>query len=181
MAERTLTIHLDDDMLDRARSGQFNFIERVIAAAESRGWRTELAPETDQPPPRFHYALHHMSGPTHRRAKIFRRTYYYPFWHIETTPQRWRWPVAEADFRPGSIDTAEARKFIRRLRQQVMPGLRPTEPRHVLIPLQERLTEARSFQTMSPVDMVNAVAATGKTRIATLHPKGTAASASGPR
>ncbi len=170
MAEKTLLIHLDDEMRARAQTGYFNFINRVVAAVRSRGWRVEITGETGDPPPRHVYSLHHMTGPAHRRAKIFRRCYYYPFWHIETLPQRWRWPVAEQRFDPRQVDRDEARSFIHQLRQRVMPGLRPTTPEHVLIPLQGRLEEARSFQTMSPLDMVAAVAETGKRCIATLHP-----------
>ncbi|MDO5603801.1 MAG: hypothetical protein Q4G25_01435 [Paracoccus sp. (in: a-proteobacteria)] len=172
MTQRVLTIHLDPAMTEHALSGQFNFINRVRAATESRGWQTALAPETGQRPERYHYALHHMSGPAHPRVKIFRRTYYYPFWHIESDPRRWHWPVARAAFNPNRIDTAGARRFIHQLRQRIMPGLTPVAPEHVLIPLQAQLTETRSFQTMSPLEMVAAVAATGKTCIATLHPGG---------
>lgn len=172
MIVRTLRIHLDPDMLNRAQSGHFNFINGVCEAAESRGWKTELAPETDEPPERYVYALHHMSGPRHKRTKIFRRTYYYPYWHIESEPQRWRWDVAKAKFNPNGIDIGEARKFIRHMRTKHLPGLSPKKPSHILIPLQRELTKARSFQIMSPVKMVEAVAKTGKDCIATLHPNG---------
>ncbi|NHF72954.1 hypothetical protein [Paracoccus xiamenensis] len=169
----TLQIHLDDPMRARTESGHFNFINRVRAAAESKGWQVQILPETADPPAPGHFALHHMSGPLHRRTKVFRRCYYYPYWHIETVPQRWRWPVAGAKFRPGQIDGPDARRFIHKLRQRIMPGLTPTEPRHVLIPLQGQLTETRSFQTISPVEMVAAVARTAKRCIATLHPNET--------
>ena len=171
MSGKTLQIHLDDAMRTRAESGHFNFIDRIRAAVEGRGWRVEILPETTAPPPPGHFALHHMTGPLHRRAKIFRRCYYYPYWHIEAVAQRWRWPVAQAKFRPDQIDGPEARRFIHQLRQRIMPGLSPDAPRHILIPLQGQLTEARSFQTMSPVDMIAATAGTGKRCIATLHPK----------
>lgn len=173
MNEKTLQIHLDDAMMTRAESGHFNFIDRVRAAVEERGWQVQLRPETTEPPGPGCFALHHMTGPLHRRAKIFRRCYYYPYWHIESVPQRWRWPVAQAKFRPDQIDGPAARRFIHQLRQRVMPGISPEEGRHVLIPLQGHLTEARSFQTMSPVDMVEAVARTAKRCIATLHPNET--------
>ena len=173
MSGKTLQIHLDDAMLIRAESGHFNFIDRIRAAVEGKGWQVQILPETTEAPAPGHFALHHMSGPPHRRAKIFRRCYYYPYWNIESVPQRWRWPVAQAKFRPDQIDGPEARRFIHQLRQRIMPGLTPTAPQHVLIPLQGQLTEARSFQTMSPVEMVEAVARTGKRCIATLHPNET--------
>ncbi|WP_245726970.1 hypothetical protein [Paracoccus isoporae] len=167
-----LRIHLDAGLLEQARSGSFNFINRIVSAVERRGWKAELAPETDAPPERYVYALHHMSGPTHKRVKIFRRTYVYPYWHIESEPQRWRWQVARRKFRPAAIDQKEARVLIHHLRHRVMPDITPTEPTHVLIPLQRQLTQRRSFQTMSPIEMVSAVAKTGKPCIATLHPNG---------
>ena len=173
MSGKTLQIHLDDAMRIRAESGHFNFIDRIRAAVEGKGWQVQILPETPEAPAPGHFALHHMSGPPHRRAKIFRRCYYYPYWNIESVPQRWRWPVAQAKFRPDQIDGPEARRFIHQLRQRIMPGLTPTAPQHVLIPLQGQLTEARSFQTMSPVEMVEAVARTGKRCIATLHPNHT--------
>ena len=173
MADRILRIHLDPEMTERARAGHFNFIDRIRAAVASRGWQSEIAPESGAAPERYVYALHHMSGPRHRRAKVFRRAYYYPFWHIETEPQRWRWPVARAGFNPNKIDTEQARHLIHQLRAQYLPGIVPTTPAHVLIALQQDLLETRSFQTMSPVEMVAAVARTGKTCIATLHPNGT--------
>ncbi|MBA4490990.1 hypothetical protein [Paracoccus sp. S1E-3] len=173
MSGKTLQIHLDDAMRARAESGHFNFIDRIRAAVEGRGWQVQILPETDAPPASGHFALHHMTAPLHRRAMIFRRCYYYPYWHIESVPQRWRWPVALTTFHPDQIDGPEARHFLHKLRQRIMPDLRPTEPRHILIPLQGQLTELRSFQTMTPVEMVAAVAATGKRCIATLHPKET--------
>lgn len=172
MTDRMLRIHLDAEMTARANAGHFNFIDRLRTAVASRGWQSEIAPETDAPPERYTYSLHHMNGPRHKRAKIFRRTYYYPFWHIESVPQRWRWDVAKAEFRPNQIDTDAARDFIHGLRAQYLPGITPTAPAHVLIPLQRELAKARSFQTISPLAMVEAVAKTRKRCIATLHPNG---------
>ncbi|WBU63815.1 hypothetical protein [Paracoccus aerodenitrificans] len=159
-------------MLSQAKAGRFNFANRIREAVEDCGWTVEFAAETDRIPDRRSYALHHMSGPSHSRVLLFRRTYYYPFWHIEKDPQRWRWPVAQTIFEPDQTDQAEAKQFIHKLRQRIMPDLSPGTPEHVLIPLQERLTEMRSFQTMSPLDMVETVAATGRRCIVTLHPKG---------
>ncbi|MFV0408480.1 MAG: hypothetical protein ACK5LJ_01885 [Paracoccus sp. (in: a-proteobacteria)] len=169
---RILNIHLDPGMLHQARSGHFNFMTRIIAAVESRRWKVELLPETEEAPPAGTYALHHMTGPRHKRVKIFRRTYYYPYWHIEPEGTRWNWKVAKTEFRPNHVNQQEAQKFIHQLRQRIMPGVSPTPPEHVLIPLQRHLTRARSFQTMSPVAMIDAIARTGKRCIATLHPNG---------
>lgn len=157
-------------MLSRTRSGHFNFLNRVRTAAEGRGWQVELAAQTDDPPERHVYALHHMAGPAHQRVKVFRRNYYYPFWHIETQPQRWRWPVANATFDPLAIDPESARRFMVNLRRRVLGSVPSDQRGHVLIALQANLLETRSFQTMSPVAMVAAIAQTGQACIATTHP-----------
>lgn len=171
MVGKSLTIHLDDEMLAPAQAGRFNFANRIMAAVEALGWQADLAPATTAPPPAGSYALHHMQGPAHPRVLIFRRCYYYPFWHIERLAQRWRWPVARARFVPAEIDREAARQFIHRLRQKELPGLRPAPPAHVLIALQGRLRQRRSFQATTPVEMLRAVAETGKRCIATLHPR----------
>ena len=169
-----LRIYLEGNMLDTARAGTFNFMNVLRAAVEGAGWRVEfhetgprarrLAPRQDG------YALFHMETPTHDRALTFRRAYHYPFWQIEQVPQRWRFQVALSPFRPETIDPEQARTFVERLRARVLPGPQPWHGQTVLVPLQGHIRQCRSFQTMSPVEMLDIVAATGRPTIATLHP-----------
>lgn len=170
----TLRIYLEPDMLRSARQGSFNFLNQLRTAVESIGWRVEWRPTGPaarlQAPLRGGYALFHMERPTHDRALTFRRAYHYPFWHIESVSERWRWPVAQAHFDPASIDPDQASAFASRLRARVLPDA-PGQGEHVLIPLQGRISQTRSFQTMSPLAMVEAVAQTGRPAIVTLHPR----------
>jgi hypothetical protein len=170
-----LRLYLHPPMLGDARRGRVNFIQRLIALLERQGWRIEILPSGEArraaAPDLPGYALFHMEKPTHDRALTFRRAYHFPFWRIERVAERWRWPVAESRFDPEIIDADEARVFHARLAARVLPGPAPRRDGPVLIPLQGRIAETRSFQTMSPLDMVARVAETGRLCVATLHPR----------
>lgn len=174
MLEQVLRIYLEGSMLSTARAGTFNFANVLKAAVESRGWRVQWHQTTPQAraqaPQQDGYALFHMQAPTHDRALTFRRAYHYPFWQIEPVAQRWRFDVALSAFDPSAVDPHTAQHFTDRLRARVLPGPAPSDQGFVLIPLQGHLRRCRSFQTMSPVEMVATVAATGQPCIATLHP-----------
>ena len=169
-----LRVYLEPPMLRTARAGTFNFLNVLKTAVEDAGWTLEwheTGPEARRrAPDRDGYALFHAEAPTHDRALTFRRAYHYPFWQIEPVQQRWRFAVACADFDPKDIAPDPARAFADRLRNRVLPGPPPRRDGPVLIPLQGRIRRHRSFQTISPVDMVETVAATGHPCVATLHP-----------
>lgn len=170
-----LRVYLYQPFLQTALQGKLGFINRLRDILTPRGWQIEIqrsgvearAAAPDQPG----YALYHMERPTHARALTFRLAYHYPFWRIEPNAERWRWPVAQAKFRPGQVKRLPAEDFAARLRNRVLPGPDPVAGDHVLIPLQGRISDHRSFQTASPLDMVAAVARTGRPCVATLHPK----------
>lgn len=170
-----LRVYLEPPMLASARAGTFNFLNVLKASVEGAGWRVEWHKTGDEArhhaPERDGYALFHAEVPTHDRALTFRRAYHYPFWQIETDQRRWRFAVARAEFDPDTLDKSEARRFAQALRNRVLPGPAPTSSGPILIPLQGQIRQCRSFQTMSPVEMVQTVAQTGKPCIATLHPK----------
>ncbi|MDO5657287.1 MAG: hypothetical protein Q4G36_03070 [Paracoccus sp. (in: a-proteobacteria)] len=168
MGKAQLDIHLEPDMLANAVAGRFNFMNVVKHAVESKGWAVSLRAETDPPDPR-HFAMFHMKQPPHDRALMFRRSYLYPFWHIGAQPERWRFPVALADFTPRDPDRATA--FADKLRARHWAEARAVAGDYALIPLQGRIGQRRSFQTMRPLDMLRRVAATGRPAIATLHPR----------
>lgn len=169
-----LRIYLHPPVLHTARAGKLGFLNRIQGLLIARGWQVEIcwsgkrarAEAPDVPG----YALFHMEKPTHDRALTFRLAYHYPFWRLEPVAERWRWPVAHAEFCPAAEPTA-AQAFADRLRRRVLPGPEPRSGDHVLIPLQGRIRQHRSFQTVSPVAMVDAVARTGRPCVATLHPK----------
>ena len=171
---RILRIYLHPPILHTARAGKLGFLNRMCGLLTAQGWQVRIARSGRQArrdaPTRPGYGLFHMEKPTHDRALTFRLAYHYPFWRLEAVAERWRWPVARHMFQPAT-DPAAARDFAHRLRRRVLPGPDPSPGDHVLIPLQGRIRQQRSFQTMSPVAMLDAVARSGRPCIATLHPR----------
>jgi hypothetical protein len=173
-----LRLYLDAPTLSQVRAGQHNFFNRLRGAVEGQGWRVELREntlaETVKAPLRRGHALFHMSTP-HEGALTCRRTYLGAFWHIEACAERWRWPVALAGFDAGGIDPDLARRFAERLRQSLHPaGIPQRDPAGMIfVPLQGRLSEHRSFQSMSPLAMLETLLQRFSPRpvLATLHPR----------
>lgn len=176
-APPTLRIYLHGGMLRTARAGNFPAMAVLARAVEAQGWRVSFKGASpaahDSEPPPGDYALLHMKQPRHPRTLTLRRAYHYPFWRIEPVAERWRFAVAQARFEPEEVDAGAAEAFLRRLRQRVLPGPAPMRGEHVLVPLQGHIRRARSFQTMSPVEMLDAVCRTGRPVVATLHPSET--------
>lgn len=169
MTTPTLRAYLDGSMLETARAGTFPFMRVLADAVRGAGWAVEWRDAAEPVDPDGH-ALVHMRRPDNARTLSFRRAYHYPFWTIEPCVERWRFAVARAAFDPAAVPP-EAGGFAARLRARVLPGPDPVRGDHVLVPLQGRIRKERSFQTMSPVQMLDAVCATGRPVIATLHPR----------
>ncbi len=174
---RNVTFFLDDGLRESAEAGEHNFIGKVVSVLRSAGFEVAFRPNSQaarlSSALRPGYAMLHMDQPTHARALTMRRVYHYPFWQIETTTERWDWHVAKADFDPASIDPQEAQRFHGFWRRRLFPDAPPASREgFVYVPLQGRLTECRSFQTASPVQMVEAVLQNDPDRlvIATFHP-----------
>lgn len=166
----TLRIYLDGSMLRTARDGSFPFMRVLQGAVQDAGWRVEWHQAGDAIPDDGSYALFHAETPPHDRALSFRRAYHYPFWQIEPVQQRWRFDVALDSFDPAQIDPTRARNFADRLRDRVIPGPAPTHDGPILVPLQGHIRRCRSFQTASPVEMVQRVAQLERPTLVTLHP-----------
>ncbi|MDJ0628517.1 MAG: hypothetical protein QNJ44_09690 [Rhodobacter sp.] len=160
---KILRIYLDHDDLRRAEAGNFNIIERISRAFESRNFRVELrrnsAAERLKSATRRGYSLFMMDDPFHPRALTLRRAYFYPFWRIETSAKRWEWQIAQTAFQPAKIDRDAARTFCNAWRKRLFGAAadRPRRNGFVYVPLQGRLLEHRSFQTISPVAMIQSV------------------------
>ena len=170
--EPLLRIHLDDAMRRAAHAGEIGIVRRIVAALPD--WTVRLVPE-DTPPDRTAYDLLHMREPVTPRGLTLRQAYFFPFWRIEATNERWNFDVARAAFRPDAVPPEQARDFAAKLRARHFPDVTPRSGGFVLIPLQGRLLEHRSFQSMSPVAMVETAlqALPDRTFLATLHPKET--------
>lgn len=172
---KILNIYLYPPVLHLARAGKSGFLNRLSRLLTDRGWQINIRWSGDGPraqaPDQPGFALYHMEPPTHDRALTFRLAYHYPFWRLERQAQRWRWPVTRTAFDPASVPRVQADDFAHRLHRRVLGDVTPSRGDHILVPLQGRLRQERSFQTASPITMLKRVAHSGRPTIATLHPK----------
>ncbi|MYM55342.1 hypothetical protein [Thalassovita mangrovi] len=174
-----LDFYLEPELLKSAREGKHNFIAKIVEVVEEAGFSVgfngnslrERADSVNRPG----YRLFHMDEPEGERALTFRRVYHYPFWQIEPTTKRWDWRVANTRFDPDRIDDTEAQRFYGFWRKRLFGDAAEQVTRDGIIyaPLQGRLTERRSFQTCSPLEMLVSTLQHDPSRrvIATLHPK----------
>jgi len=179
MAEpRILRIYLEDGTLQMARDGSFGFVNKLREGFEAQGFRVDLTRDTDEErlksAGRRGYAMFLMKEPFHPKALSMRRAYYYPYWRIEKSAARWEFEVAEKTFDSSEIDPDIAREWQARWGRflfQKRPS-RAEKSGLIYVPLQGRLLNHRSFQTMSPVEMIAEVQArAGDRRILLgLHP-----------
>lgn len=175
---RILRIYLEADELKRARDGGFPFMSHIKSAFEWADFRVEFMRNSEEQrlksAARRGYSLFHMEDPFHNRALNLRRAYYYPFWRIENTASRWEFRVAQKYFDPGEIDTDIAQKWAANWRKWIFKGAakEPERKGVVYVPLQGRLLTQRSFQTASPMAMIDAVLEndTNRAVILGLHP-----------
>jgi hypothetical protein len=175
---RILRIYLDPVMLQMAREGSFGFVKRVKAAFEARGFEVVFTEDTDvarlQSAARPGYSLFLMQDPFHPRALSMRKAYYYPFWRIEASAKRWEFRVSGKTFNPAEIDTEIATEWFNRWRRFLFrkAPLNAETSGLIYVPLQGRLLERRSFQSMSPVEMIGEVQARAGSRdiLLGLHP-----------
>jgi hypothetical protein len=178
---KILRVYLDETPLLRMKRGNFNFLNRLRRAFEAQEFRVEFRLNSEaerlKSVTRRGYSLFHMDEPFHPRALTMRKAYYYPFWRIENTAQRWNYGVAQSAFDPTSIDPEEARTFGRVWRKTIFgrPSVATATDGYVYVPLQGRLLEHRSFQSTSPIGMINALLRHEPDRqiILGLHPRET--------
>ncbi|WP_299586117.1 hypothetical protein [uncultured Tateyamaria sp.] len=182
MAEpKRVRFYLEDDLRKSAAAGQHNFIGKITGVLRAAGFEVGFHPNTTteriKAAGRRGYGLCHMTPPPNARCLTFRRVYHYPFWQIQASDKRWEWDVAHASFDPGQCPRKEADRFYGFWRKRIGGALldQVGDDGFVYIPLQGRLTEQRSFQSCSPLDMIRRTRAAlpGRRLIVTLHPKET--------
>ena len=165
-----VTLYLPAHLRAGHLAGQVNILTRILAALPD--WQVVHAPEAEgETQPHQGFALTHMQEPRRPGPTLcLRRTYWYPFWRIEPTNERWNFAVARQS---PDIKAAPPRAaaFHARLRDRVLQGRRVTREGFVFAPLQGRLTQHRSFQSQSPVAMLHETLARQPLPVvATLHP-----------
>lgn len=177
---KTLTFYLQPSFRESAETGQVNFINRVVSAFANCGYKSAFRNNSDlelaQSAARPGYSMFHMEDPFHDRALTMRLAYFYPFWRIENASERWKWKVATTAFEPDAVDPFLAEKFVTQWKRRLYRDDATTSnlgSGYVYIPLQGCLLEHRSFQSMSPIEMIRATLEGEKSRriCATLHPK----------
>lgn len=172
-----LHVYLPPQMRDDAMQGKVNIINRIGAAVGQAGYGMAYHGDTPEdraravPGPDLH--LFHMQEPNAPNVLTLRRAYTYPFWQIEATNERWNFSIARERFDRSLVDLEEAQAFFRRWRKRLLGEGARSQEGFIFMPLQGRLREHRSFQTMSPKAMIEACLQADPRREirATLHPK----------
>lgn len=177
---QTITFYLDDSLRISAKAGDHNFIGKIASVLQAAGHKIAYRPNSSTArlasALRPGFAMFHMDHPIHASALTMRRVYHYPFWQIEQTAQRWDWHVAKTVFSPDDIDLDEAARFANFWRKRLFPmAEKARRDGFVYVPLQGRLMDKRSFQSASPVEMLEATLRLDPDRmiVATFHPKET--------
>ncbi len=180
-ARDTVTFYLPPHLRKQAERGKQNFISKVGDVLTAAGLTVAFDNDDDlarlRALTRPGRGLYLMDPPTNTRGLTFRKTYIYPFWHIEKEAERWAWPVAQDAFDPKSADARKAANFYRFWRNRLFEEA-PNHARKdgfVYVPLQGQLLRKRSFQSCSPLEMVQTVLAhdTDRQVVVTLHPSET--------
>lgn len=156
-------VYLPDPMHRDAAAGRVNIINRIAAAVAPEGHQLALHRQDEKQlncaASRGGLALFHMIQAVTPQGLTLRRAYHYPFWQIEAVAARAEFDVALADFDPVEIDPIVAETFAQRLRDRVLGGSECSRGGYVFMPLQGRLSQHRSFQSMSPIAMIEATLA----------------------
>jgi len=173
----TVTFYLHPKLRRQAERGKHNFIGKIGEVLTGAGMSLDYDNDDDvarlRAMARPGRGLFLMDEPPNDRCLTFRKTYIYPFWHIEKQGKRWEWPVAKASFDPGAQNPRKAINFQRFWRNRLFEDAGEAQrDGFVYVPLQGRLTSHRSFQFCSPIQMVEAVLAHNPDRqvVVTLHP-----------
>ncbi len=178
---RHLRMYLPQPLYQSARAGEHNFLRLIEDVARRAGYSVEVM-EHDTASMRQAsrdpgYSLFHMEEPFATRSVTIRRAYFYPFWQIERVGRRWQFEVAKTPFPTSAADHPDITRFFRfwQKRQFGDAATKARKDGFVLMPLQGRLRDKRSFQTCSPERMIanTLEQVAGKPVIATLHPNET--------
>ncbi|WP_435140170.1 hypothetical protein [Pseudopelagicola sp. nBUS_19] len=174
-SKKHIKFYLPDGLRQSAQAGQHNFLNQVRTVLCAAGFSVEyLKPDNAKPDPAS-FSLFHMDEPFLKKSVTIRRAYFYPFWQIERSSQRWQWDIAKAKFNPDGVEFLKAQHFYqawqKRLFSAQLGAL--SQDGFVYVPLQGRLSQRRSFQMCSPLRMIEHVLTQEpiKRVVAALHPK----------
>jgi len=168
-----VTIFLEPEMKASAETGQHNFLGKVERVLRRGGLDVSFADEARRNEPFSGHALVHMWEPMTADTLVMRRVYAYPFWAIEASDKRWEWDVARAVFDPETVNGHKAARFANNWRKRMFGEAASSREGYVYVPLQGRISERRSFQAASPLEMIEAVLDADSERpvVIGMHPK----------
>lgn len=175
--QKHVRFFLPDGLRQKAQSGAHNFLDKLATVLAAGGFEITYADPAEADPRANDYSIFHMQEPFARNSLTIRRAYFYPFWQIERSNERWHWALAQARFDPDMVDTEAAQKFYRfwQKRLYAEPLKQVGRDGFVYVPLQGKILQHRSFQHCSPVEMIGHVLAQepNKRVVVALHPKET--------
>ncbi|WP_019954320.1 hypothetical protein [Yoonia vestfoldensis] len=177
-AASIVTFYLHPKLRKQAEEGRHNFIALICKVLTGAGLSVAFDNDDDiarlRALARPGRGVFLMDRPVNDRSLTMRKTYIFPFWHIEKQAERWDWPVAEIAFDPGLVDDRKAANFCFLWQKRLFDdAVRETRnDGFVYVPLQGRLTVQRSFQHCSPINMIRTILRHDPKRpvMATLHP-----------
>lgn len=168
---------LEPELLGSAIDGNHPFIAKMALVLESASFRVDYCLHSDRDDNPEVFTLSHMKPALNERGLVFRRVYEYPFWQIEASANRWEWDVARSRYDPAAVDAGAADQFYRfwQKRQYQASTQATSRDGFVYVPLQGKISEHRSFQSCSPIDMIEHCLSQDPKRavIATIHPNET--------
>ncbi|MEH6833499.1 MAG: hypothetical protein V7657_02810 [Falsihalocynthiibacter arcticus] len=173
---KTLHIFLEEGFKKSAENGAHNLMNRIETAMSSVGvsvdYHLNTAKNRNASQDFQGYSLFHMEDPFHDRALNLRRAYFYPFWRIEKVAERWNFRVASMPYPADKQESNMAKTFANSMRKRHFGDQPVTREGHIFMPLQGKISKHRSFQSCSPLEMIEQTLATDATRsvIASLHP-----------
>ena len=172
---RNVTLYMEPPLRKSVKAGAHNFINLLIEELKNARFRVSFRDLSELYLHRDGYALTHMKAPPVGKGATFRRSYHYPFWHLERTAERWHWDVAQANFDASTVPEGEAQQFYRFWRNRLFGAEADEAVRgdYIYVPLQGRLLQQRSFQSCSPIEMLRLCVEhnAGRDVVSTLHPK----------
>ena len=174
--ENKVSVYVSAEQRASVISGERSILTRLKTAIEAVGWSFALEAEAEGPQAATRDGYHLLCNKDvpGRNCLNLRRSYFYPFWRIEDSNDRWNFQVAQRQFQPDAVSERQSNGFRDRWRKTFWPNRKIADDRLVFMPLQGRLLRHRSFQTMSPVEMIRrTLAQTDLPIIATLHPSET--------
>jgi len=173
LRERVLYFYLGPRQRALIAAGEGKILTRVVEVARAADWNVVLLPEEARhAAPQvdgYHLVLNReVHGPF---CLSLRKCYMEPFWRIEATNDRWEWETARLPFSAAAVKAPNVAAFEERWRGKLFGDGTIGAEGFLFAPLQGKLLRQRHFQSMSPIEMLEAtLAADARPVIATLHP-----------